>query len=120
MKVPKNVTCKRVLRKDMPKYINQCKVGIVPYKEKDSAPRAMVEMIACGLSVVALDRVRTGKTLAYVTTKDQFWSTVRSVLDEKIKVYTKEEIRNWYDRNLSMPVAVEFLRGIINGFKKNK
>ena len=120
LNVPNNVTCKRVLKKDMPKYINQCRVGVVPYKEKDSAPRAMAEMIACGLPVVALDRVRAGETLAYITTKECFWDTVENILDKSIKVYSAMEIRNWYNENMSIPVAVDFLRRVINGIKKDK
>ena len=104
----------------MPKYINQCRVGVVPYKEKDSAPRAMAEMIACGLPVVALDRVRAGETLAYITTKECFWDTVENILDKSIKVYSAMEIRNWYNENMSIPVAVDFLRRVINGIKKDK
>lgn len=79
-RVPPNVTCKRVSRTDMPKYINQCNVGIVPYKSIDSCPRALVEMSACGLPVVALPSVKfcgNSYPSVVVATKDQFWGVVR-------------------------------------------
>jgi len=53
--VPDNVVQERVDRMQMPSRISLCQVGIVPYTAYDSAPRALIEMAACGLPVVAME-----------------------------------------------------------------
>jgi len=56
-KPPKNVTRLRVQRGEMPEWISKCRVGVVPYKSIDSAPRALYEMLACGLPLLVCDEV---------------------------------------------------------------
>jgi len=83
-KGPQNITNKRINRIDMPGMINKCKVGIVPYWNGiDSCPRALIEMISCGLPVAmsndtnidlqSYDRYGTIIPLA----KDEFWLGVQ-------------------------------------------
>ena len=81
-KQPDNVTVIKVLRKEMPCWINKCRVGIVPYKEKDSAPRAMSEMIACGIPVFQLHSVQifTDK-LKYG--KSEIWNEITKFIKDK-------------------------------------
>lgn len=91
---PSNVTRKRVDRIDMPEWISKCKIGIVPYSSVDSSPRALVEMIACGLPVVCLDTVNYWKEKydKYFKefspwyndckfSKDKFWESVEVTVD---------------------------------------
>ncbi len=55
---PDNITNIRVTHDQMPYHIRRCKVGIVPYFEGiDSAPRAAIEMAACGLDIVMADNL---------------------------------------------------------------
>lgn len=101
---PKNVTRKHVPHKEMPRYISRCKVGIVPYKEIDSAPRALVEMLACGLPVVALNSVMFWKERypVEVSSKRMFWSFVELA-----------SIQGYRECDVSVEAAVEYLRGLI-------
>lgn len=92
---PSNVKCRQVLRKDMPEMINQCKIGTVPYTSYDSAPRAISEMLACGLPVVCLDTVRHNY-MCYIENKKSFWDKVEHLLKKNIvpigKSYMKEAV----------------------------
>ena len=56
--IPPNFKIRHLLRSDMPRAMNKCRLGIVPYTKDDSGPRAMVEMMACGLDVVCLKSVQ--------------------------------------------------------------
>ncbi len=77
-KLPENIENKRVPRNEMPEWYNKCKVGIVCTSDYDSHPRVISEMLACGLPVVALDRVRfRDNHWAVKRSKDRFWQTVR-------------------------------------------
>lgn len=80
LKPPKNVTCKRVLKNDMPEWISKCWVGIIPYSRVDSAPRALPEMLACGLKVVVCDGVNyndPGDYSVYCSPLSRVWEEVR-------------------------------------------
>lgn len=82
-KAPKNVKCKRVLKKDMPKWISKCKVGIVPYKSVDSAPRALYEMLACGLNVLVsrnLNYNTFNPPMGILKQHDYFWADLKRIL----------------------------------------
>ena len=113
MKVPKNFRVRRLQRHDVPRAMSKCRVGIAPYLKADSAPRAMVEMIACGLPVVCLDTVRTTID-ATTASKEAFWDRVMVEIDNW-NTNTPRDWRKYYDRKLSMDVAVECLRRLING-----
>jgi hypothetical protein len=79
IEVPKNVTVKNVSRTSMPKAMNKCRAGIVPYTKDDSAPRVVPEMMACGLGVVVLKGIRIpDATCVSVCDKDSFWSAVKA------------------------------------------
>jgi len=84
-KRPKNVSNDRQPRKMIPRLMGACKVGIVTVEhEPDSCPRVIPEMLACGLPVIALDRVRfwqeiylpDGKGVGAVSNTQDFWHTV--------------------------------------------
>ena len=110
-----NVTHKRVQRRDMPEWIGKCKVGIIPYEKNDSCPRAMVEMLACGLPVVALDTVQFWEEKyrgVSVRNKDCFWHAVREEVADSPT--WNRTISNYYKENLSMDKSVEYLKGLIN------
>ena len=102
---------KRVLRHEIAKQISQCRVGIIPYDTIDSMPRAMVEMMACGLPVVTFESVRYWKERypAYPVPISHFWETVRSLTQDQ----DYEENRQKYVDTLSMPKAIEHLQKVI-------
>jgi hypothetical protein len=106
LKVPGNVKVKRVIRSDMPKAMNKCRCLIAPYTKDDSAPRAIVEAMACGLPVVALDETQIPQVVNRVN-KKAFWKCV----DRVVKVSRETS----YFNPCSMDKAVEHLRGLING-----
>lgn len=77
---PSNVTRMRVDRQHMPWYISRCQVGICPYKSYDSGPRALSEMIACGLPVVTLTDTRHYDfDMTIRADKKHFWEIVRKL-----------------------------------------
>jgi hypothetical protein len=104
---------KRVLRCEMPAQISKCKVGILPYDKIDSCPRAMTEMVACGIPVVALDTVRFWYTKYWpvtVTTKENFWAAVKwSMKTENNSEYAKN--------NLTLEKASIYLNDLFKGLK---
>lgn len=107
---PKNVIRKRILRRDIFQEIKKCKVGIIPYDSIDSCPRAMVEMLACGLPVIALDTVRFWRdkyTDVQVVNKNDFWNKVKNA-------YPRENVALNYKNNLSIEKCAEYLKGIFN------
>lgn len=84
LKQPKNVKVKRVPRKQMPEYISKCRLGVVCYSSYDSAPRAIPEMLACDVPVLALDCVRTNwKTSPHFlikAKKETFWKEAKDMI----------------------------------------
>jgi len=124
-KHPNNVTSYRVLRTEMPKHIAKCKVGIVAVESKiDSCPRVIPEMLACGLPIVVLNRVRfwqskyiksvvdssSQDSTGELATKENFWDIVKYVLNN----LDKYNPRKYYKENLSLEIAAKFLRGKID------
>lgn len=84
-KKPDNVHQLRVDRIDMQKYINQCKMGIIPYFDNsyDSCPRVIPEMLACGLPLLVSDNLIYNNKL-YKTkwvNKENFWDRARTMFD---------------------------------------
>ena len=110
-KCPPNITRKRVLRKEMPVLLNRCKIGIVPYSHVDGAPRAMTEMVACGLPVIAFKGVRSIVQHARVN-KEDFWREVDYALKDMVYIGMPTV------QNLSIESCVKKLRSIINGNAK--
>lgn len=82
LSIPKNVVVKKVLHHSVPKAMNKCRVLIAPYTEEDSAPRVMVEAMACNLQVVRLNTVHAWREMydGLVATKEEFWDKVRSAV----------------------------------------
>jgi hypothetical protein len=117
-KYPSNVTSYRTLKAEVPKHIAKCKIGIVAVRaEIDSCPRVIPEMLACGLPIVVLDRVRFWKEKYIVpcvtgelANEDNFWTVVSCVLDN----IDKYNPRKYYEEKLSLDIAADFLRSIID------
>ena len=121
---PSNITAKRVDRIDMPKWISKCKIGIVPYFNKiDSCPRVISEMIACGLPIVVSNELVYWGEKYKLTKSDKtgFWSMVKDCNGD---IYDSESIldgtwttfiSNYYNKNLSIPVAANHIRNLIEG-----
>lgn len=116
---PKNVTIVRGVSKlDMPRYINQCKVGVIPYKAYDSTPRVLPEMLACGLPVVTLEvpywdfMYNPLKTWTDRATKKNIWDKVDDALYGPT---TPDIVRKDYNNYISMERCVEHLRRLIDG-----
>lgn len=116
IKPPQNVTVKRVSKSHMPKMYSQCRVGIVPYKSKDSAPRVIPEMSACGIPVVCLDSVNFNnyeKCFVFKGTKEIFWKKVECAI-YNMKSYHNSLIAKDYQENYSLDCVVKHLKGLIN------
>jgi hypothetical protein len=97
----------------MAENLSKCKVGILPYEAYDSCPRALPEMLACGLPVVTLKQTRFWEEkykYVYKASKDTFWTMVRAAM----KISDPDEITEYYRNNLSMNVAVEQLKKLIH------
>jgi len=122
---PSNVTSYRVLRPEMAKNIAKCKVGIVAVQSDiDSCPRVIPEMLACGVPIVVLEKVRFWRdkyiegitssrhpfATGELTDKKHFWDIVRIVLNN-LNLY---DPRRYYEENLALDKAAKFIRERIN------
>ena len=128
-RVPENVTQVRVDRIDMPKWINKCKVGIVPYwNDIDSCPRVIPEMLACGLSLSIANQLAFWNE-KYIEnnitfTKEFFWDHVKSGCDkEKSNIEwhlprLTKNISNYYQNNLSLQVSANHIKGLIEDARR--
>jgi len=110
-KVPDNVMRVRAERGNMPELYSQCKMGIIPYSAYDSGPRALSEMLACGVGpVVVLKDARlslSGPLL--VSDKEGFWNTVRVNLS------------TWSQRKAvgaTVETAAKHIRGLIEQVRR--
>ena len=92
---------------EMPKWIGKCKIGIVPYSSKDSCPRVIPEMLACGIPIVAFNTVNFWHNLykdVIVTDTKNFWNTVKNTsIDNK-------QISDRYNNEISVLKVADFLR----------
>lgn len=118
---PDNVVSYPVIKSEMNKHIQKCKVGIIASTLQgtmswDSCPRTLPELLSCGLPVVVLDELEfwaekyitpmTGK----LASRSNYWETVQDVLDG----CDKYSARKYYEDNLSVKHAAKFLREKIN------
>ena len=113
MKVPSNFTIKHVSRETMPRYISQCKVGIVPYTSDDSGPRIIPEMMASDVYPVIMKSVRHSYDWP-VCDKSAFWDAVHSALSFN-KGYLFPIA--FYEKNYSLLHAARHLRSIIEKWR---
>lgn len=111
--VPRNVTVKNIPKQKVPKAISKCRVVIAPYKAPDSCPRIIPEALACGVPVVALDKfhIWREKYQIAVTSKSEFWKWVRTYAKNSESL--RNEILEFYRKNLSVEIAGRYLRDII-------
>jgi len=121
LKLPKHITRKRVIRSQMAREIQRCKVGIVPYSSKfDSCPRVIPELLACGIPIVVLKGVRFWSDLylnyrtGIFSNKEDFWKNVRYLLENTDKF----DPSNFYELYLSLESASDYLRGLILHYLK--
>ena len=130
---PPNVTCKQVGRIDIPAEISRCKVGIVPYwNQIDSCPRIIPEMLACGLPLIIADELNfweekyrygyyEGSGLGWfinltVSSKETFWQLAcYELAKQKYRTGVDENMTDYYQKNLSIPIAAKYIKGLING-----
>lgn len=108
-KVPENVMRVRAERSNMANMYSQCKVGIVPYTSYDSAPRALSEMIACGVApIIVRDGVRANSQgPMIVASKEDFWDIVRV------------NLKTWHLRKIDNIPTVESEAARIRGLIEN-
>ena len=107
-----NIATKRVSRETMPEQYSQCRIGIVPYTNYDSAPRVIPEMIACGLPVVAMDSVHywaDGYGIEPVG-KDGFWERVRHEL--RMLDFARPP-RAAFENTIAVEVAADAIRRML-------
>jgi glycosyltransferase involved in cell wall biosynthesis len=130
-KPPNHIKTKRVIKEGMARQLSKCHVGIIPYKDTDSAPRALPEMLACGLPVVVMDSCHVNHKTFYdgknsfgrIVTKDKFWETVRLMVN-----WVKEDhyetpstvVSEFYQNNVSMRVCCGKLRELIRLARENR
>jgi hypothetical protein len=115
--MPSHITRKRVLRSDMPQYLQQAKVGIVCCGgDVDSCPRVIPEMIACNIPVVVFSETRfwhekyiTPET-GIISNPKNFWNDVEYVLNN----LEKYNPRSYYDKELSLIKSADFILNIIH------
>lgn len=128
---PPNIKCRRVVKEQMAKWLSKCHIGIIPYKEIDSAPRVVPEMLACGLPVLALKgchlNPRTfyaqGECFGRIQDKNTFWDTAKGMLkqikeDEYGNITTR--VSEFYKENISLQLCCEKLRCLIENTIRNK
>lgn len=118
-KPPRGVKCKRVLRHQIAREISKCKVGVIPYETVDSMPRALSEMLACGLPVVTFETVRYWKEKYRIVDhapRSHFWQLVYGLTN----TYDQENVREFYENHLSMATAVEHLGKLVEDARAYK
>jgi len=85
IKPPKNIEVKKVPRKVMPEFINQCRLGLAPYTDYDSAPRVVSELLACDVPVLTREDLRINWKMSphflIKSTKENFWTDARLMLE---------------------------------------
>ena len=100
-------------RKDLPKEISKCRVGVCCSTSYDSCPRVIPEYLACGLPVVVV----SGMNLWY--SKYIVPETGMSVAGNKLLYGVKELLKRklnvveYYNRHLSMAAAAGRLSAVI-------
>ncbi|MFW6173368.1 MAG: glycosyltransferase [Elusimicrobiota bacterium] len=105
-------------RKKIPMLYSQSKVAIVCCNNVDSAPRVLVEAMACGCPVLVLDSVnfwrnkyiteQTGK----ICSKKDFVASIKNM----ILKYNQYKSYKYYHDNLSLKCAANYIKSLV--FKK--
>jgi glycosyltransferase involved in cell wall biosynthesis len=106
-----------VRRADLPSLYARAKVAVVMTAGKDSCPRVIPEALACDTPIVVSEGTRlwhsqyitpeTGRTF----TKDTFVKVLSEVLGD----WRSFRPREYYERELSLPVAARHILRIIGG-----
>jgi len=126
-KKPDNVVSYRVLKPEMPRHIQKCKIGIIASTIQgklsgDSCPRTIPELLACDIPIVVLDELEfwlekyitpmTGR----LASRENYWETVQDVLDNR----DEYNPRKYYEENLSLNHAATFLKEKIRQVMKGE
>lgn len=103
------------LRKDLPKLISLCKVGVCCSTNYDSCPRVIPEYLACGLPVIATSNINFWKD-KYIT-KDTGMIVKDDDLVDGIQYCLGKEFntRDYYDEYLSLTNAAVYLCKLLRG-----
>lgn len=105
MKVPKNVTVKRIKHEKMPKALNKCKVLIAPYTCEDSGPRCITEAEACGVKTVSLNDVKISLKNRAHASMDDFWA----VVEFNIRLSHPKSVMDRYEKDVHNNGLREFI-----------
>jgi glycosyltransferase involved in cell wall biosynthesis len=103
------------LRRDLPKKISACKVGICCSTNYDSCPRILPEMLCCDIPIVVTDNVNFWKE-KYINEKTGIITKEKNILssvDYVLSKYEQFHPREYYDNNLSIEKSVNHLVGLI-------
>ena len=101
------------LRKELPKLINQCRVGICCSTNYDSCPRVIPEYLACNVPVVTTKNINfwhqkyINKNTGILVDENSLSNGVNYCISQKIEPY------RYYNKNLSMKKAVKYLWRLI-------
>lgn len=117
---PDNVTSYRILKSNLSRHMQKCKMGIVTSVVKsggglDSCPRVLPELLACDIPVVVLDETLFWKekymdeSVGLIASRDNFWEKVEYMLNN----LDKFSPRDYYLKNLSLKPAARHLRNLI-------
>ena len=101
------------LRKDLPEQISKCRVGVCCSSNYDSCPRVIPEYLACGLPVVATDNMNFWHD-KYITDESGMLIDKHGILLAVQDALKKDyNTRKFYEENISMDIAVEYLKKLI-------
>jgi len=103
-------------RKQLPRLISSCRVGICCSTNYDSCPRVIPEYLACNLPVVVTSNINfwdeqyINKDTGILATEDELIDAVKALLKLRPKP------RRYYESNLSMECAARYLDGLIRSY----
>lgn len=116
IKPPTMIHRYRVARSLMPEALQRARVGLVcSVNNVDSCPRVIPEMLACDIPIVCLKGIRFQEELyinektGLLVDKSEVNEAIQYVLDNLDKFSPRE----YYEQNLSLKVAADFIKGKI-------
>lgn len=104
-----------VPRKTIPKYYARARVSLICASTVDSCPRVIPESLACGCPLMVLDSVKFWKQ-KYITPRTGILfnkSELPGKLAEMLSQLDSFDPYTYYQQNLSMSNAAEFIKGLI-------
>jgi len=113
----------RLFRKYLPPLYSSCKVGLATHSQHESCPRVLPEFLACGLPIVVTKDTLFWKE-KYITNDTGILvkPKISSIIDgihHALNLNNRDKIRDYYNENLSLEKAANYLKDIINNIRGN-